>query len=41
VVTHAAPPPEFEAMNGIALADIEAVNGITAANASEINGIDF
>ena len=41
VVTHALPPPELEAMNGIALASIQAVNGITAANAEEINGIDF
>ena len=41
VVTHAAPPPEFEAMNGIDLDDIEKVNGITEAAAQAINGIKF
>ena len=41
VVTHALPPPEFEAMNGIDLDDIEAVNGITEANSQTINGVKF
>ena len=41
MVTHAAPPPEFEAMNGIDLDDIEKVNGITEAAAQAINGIKF
>jgi hypothetical protein len=40
-VTHAAPPSDIQAMNGVAVGSIQVFNGITAANGEAINGITF